>query len=149
MVVEDSCWPSDALTPQRVYAELQKRRRKALWLAAKRHHRTYTHSICTKTVSAKAAAGSKCFVGNKAFWGKVNTLFETTDKHASTDSVFQRMVGLGDLDFVHPLLGATMPHFSERTGKVDYHDLVESDIDGNLLPLPGGFLKSLHETAKQ
>ena len=33
MVVEDSCWPSDCLTPPRVCEELRERK-KALWLAA-------------------------------------------------------------------------------------------------------------------
>ena len=106
--------------------------------------------VGTKMVSAVAAAGSKCFVGNRSFWAKVNRLFETLNKNASVDSIFQRMVGLDELDLVLPLLGATLPHYSMRTGQLFiHHGLAQSDIGGSLLPLPGGYIESLYETAKQ
>ena len=135
MVVEDSCWPSDCLTPQRVYEELQKRK-KALWLAALLQPKVYSHKVGDTDVSARAVAGSKCFCGDKAFWRNVDTLFNTSDKNSSTDSIFQMMVGLGELDLVYPFLGATMPHISQRIRQVSSHCLALRDIDGNLLPLP-------------
>ena len=79
MVVEDSCWPNDCLTPQRVYEELQKRK-KALWLAALLQPKVYSHKVGDTDVSARAVAGSKCFCGDKAFWRNVDTLFNTSDK---------------------------------------------------------------------
>ena len=136
MVVEDSCWPSDSLTPQRIYNELQKRE-KALWLAASMKPKVYNHRVGDTDVSALAMAGSKCFCGDNAFWRNVDTLFNTLDKNSSTDSVFQIMVGLRELELVRPFLGATMPHVSRTTREVVYsHCLAPSDIDGNLLPLP-------------
>ena len=140
MVVEDSCWPSDSLTPQRVYDELHTRE-KALWLAAVLKPKVYNHRVGDTAVSALAAAGSKCFCGGNAFWRNVGTLFNALDKNSSTDSVFQRMVGLGELDLVYPFLGATLPHVSQRTRQVGFHGLAPSDIDGNLLPLPEGWEK--------
>ena len=140
MVVEDSCWPSTSLTPQRVYKELQERQ-KALWLAAALKPKTYQHQIGDVHVSAVAAAGSKYFCGDGAFWWKVATLFSKVSKQSSADSVFQSMVGMGALALVQPFLGATMPHVSQRTRQVGFHGLAPSDIDGNLLPLPEGWEK--------
>ena len=139
MVVEDSCWPSSSLTPTRVYDELQ-RRDKALWLAAKLKPKVYTHRVGDAVVSALAAAGSKCVCGRAAFWRNVTTLFHSIDKNWSADAVFQSMVGLGELDLVHPFLGACMPHVSQRTRQVEIsHGLAPSDIEGTLLPLPEGW----------
>ena len=118
-------------------------REKALWLAAVLKPKVYNHRVGDTAVSALAAAGSKCFCGGNAFWRNVGTLFNALDKNSSTDSVFQRMVGLGELDLVYPFLGATMPHVSQRTRKVGFHGLSPSDIDGNLLPLPEGWEKHL------
>ena len=106
MVAEDSCWPSDCLTPQRVHDELQSRG-KALWLAALSPPKTHRHTVGNATCSALAVAGSKCVCGDNVFWQDVDTLFKTSDKNTSTDAVFQMMVGLGALDLVYPFLGAT------------------------------------------
>ena len=135
MVVEDSCWPSDCLTPQRVYEELRKRK-KALWLAALLQPKIYSHKVGDTDVSARAVAGSKCLCGDRAFWRNVDALFHTSDKNSSTDSIFQMMVGLGELDLVYPFLGATMPHISQRIRQVSSHCLAPRDIDGTLLSLP-------------
>ena len=62
MVVEDSCWPSDCLTPQRVYEELRERK-KALWLAALLKPKMYRYMVGDTTVSAFAVAGRTCFFG--------------------------------------------------------------------------------------
>lgn len=145
MVAEDSCWPSDSLTPQRVHDELQKRG-KALWLAALLRPKTNTHRVGATDVSARAVAGSKCFCGDSAFWRDVNTLFNATDKNHTTDSIFQIMVGLGKLDLVHPFLGATLPHVSMRAANVHSHNLASSDIDGKLLQLPHDFEQHLKHT---
>ena len=139
MVVEDSCWPSNALTPKRVCDELQKRE-KALWLAAKLKPKVYKHTVGATEVSARAASGTKCLCGDKVFWQKVQTLFRTSDKNTSTDAIFQTMVALGELHMVHPFLGATMPHVSTRTGQVDSGNLAASDIDGELPQLPKEYL---------
>ena len=88
MVAEDSCWPSDCLTPQRVHDELQSRG-KALWLAALSPPKTHRHTVGNATCSALAVAGSKCFCGDNVFWQDVDTLFKTSDKNTSTDAVFQ------------------------------------------------------------
>ena len=135
MVVEDSCWPSDCLTLQRVYEELRKRK-KALWLAALLQPKIYSHKVGDTDVSARAVAGSKCLCGDRAFWWNVDALFNTSDKNSSTDSIFQMMVGLGELDLVYPFLGATMPHISQRIRQVSSHCLAPRDIDGTLLSLP-------------
>lgn len=135
MVVEDSCRPSDALTPQRVYDELQKKQ-KALWLASMMQPRMYNQNLGDTGVSALAKAENKCLCGENTFWQNVGTLFNTVEKNGSVASVFQMMAKLGELDLVYPLLGATMPHISQRTRQIDYHSLDTSGIDGDLLPLP-------------
>ena len=61
MVAEDSLWPSDLLTPQLVYNQLA-RRKKALCLAALMPPQKYEHILGDTDISAKAAAGSKCFL---------------------------------------------------------------------------------------
>ena len=143
MVMEDSCWPSVCLTPQRVYQELLERE-KALWLAALLRPRVYRHRVGDTAVSARAVAGSKCLCGDRKFWRDVDALFAASDKNCSTDAIFQMMVGLGQLHLVYPLLGATMPHFSQRVGQVGTHRLVPQDLAGDLLPLPGGWEANLH-----
>ena len=142
MVAEDSLWPSDLLTPQLVYEKLA-RRKKALWLAALMPPKEYKHVLGDIDISARAPAGSKCFCGNKDFWRNVDFLFDVTDKNWSTDAIFQTMVGLCELELVHPFLGATMPHVSMRTGHVSSHGLAAANIAGTLLPLPSGWKKSL------
>ena len=142
MVAEDSLWPSHLLTPQLVYEKLA-RRKKALWLAALMPPKEYKHVLGDIDISARAPAGSKCFCGNKDFWRNVDFLFDVTDKNWSTDAIFQTMVGLCELDLVHPFLGATMPHVSMRTGHVSSHGLAAANIAGTLLPLPSGWKKSL------
>ena len=126
-----------------MYDELQKRE-KALWLAACLKPKGYNHSVGDFAVSARAAAGSKCFCGDNAFWRNVDTLFGASHKSSSADSVFQTMVALHKLDLVHPFLGTSMPHVSARTRQVvDSDGLAASDIDGHLLPLPDGWEKQL------
>ena len=143
MVAEDSLWPSDLLTPATVH-KLCKRKDKALWLAALLQPKKYTHKLGDVIdISAVAAAGSKCFCGDKYFWRNVHIVFDVTDKDWSTDSIFQTMVGLGELELVHPFLGATMPHVSKRTDSVGSHSLRASDVAGTLLPLPLGWEEGL------
>ena len=143
MVVEDSCWPSDCLTPALVHEELQERK-KALWLAATLQPKMYFHTVGNVAVSARAVAGSKCLCGNKDFWWAVDELFTTSDTNSSTDSIFQMMVGLKKLELVYPFLGATMPHISLRLRQVGTHRLASHEVRGTLLPLPRGWETGLH-----
>ena len=142
-VAEDSLWPSNLLTPQRVYEELQKRK-KALWLAALLQPKMYFHTVGDVPVPARAVAGSKCLCGNKDFWWAVDELFTTSDTNSSTDSIFQMMVGLKKLELVYPFLGATMPHISQRLRQVGTHRLTSHEVRGTLLPLPQGWETGLH-----
>ena len=143
MVVEDSCWPSYSLTPQRVHREVQTRG-KALWLAASCPPKEYMHIVGDRTVSAFAASGCKCFCGDNLFWENVDRLFTTLDATTTTNAIFQMMVGLDALDIVHPFLGCTMPHFNLRTGVVGPDEMTASDIAGTLLPLPKGWLNDVN-----
>ena len=115
-----------------------------MWLAALLRPRLYRHRVGDTDVSARAVAGRKCLCGDRKFWWDVDALFAASDKNSSTDSIFQMMVGLGELHLVYPFLGATMPHISQRVRQVGTHRLAPQDLAGDLLPLPGGWEANLH-----
>ena len=147
MVAEDSLWPTDMLTPDRVYEELHSRG-KALWLAALtcgRRTKPYKFQLGDYALEAHAAAGSKCFCGNRRFWSHVEKLFSTQPHDFPTDSMFQIMVAMEELALVYPFWGATMPHVSMRQGQARDHNLKETDYEGKLLPLPASYTRWIRE----
>ena len=74
--------------------------------------------------------------GNRDFWRTVDEIFNGVDKGWTTDAVFQLLVGMDRMHFQHPLLGGTLPHFSERTGHIASHGISRADLADDLLPVP-------------
>ena len=80
----------------------------------------------------------------------MDEIFNSVDKNRSTDAVSQILVGLDRLHFQEPLLGATLPHFSESTRQIGSHRLKRTVLAADLLPLPDNWeadLKQLFERA--
>ena len=96
----------------------------------------YRHTVCGQTFEARASGGSKCMCGNRDFWRTVDEIFNGVDKGWTTDAVFQLLVGMDRMHFQHPLLGGTLPHFSERTGHIASHGISRADLADDLLPVP-------------
>lgn len=136
MVAEDSAWPTDRCTPSTVEELHSHHGKKPLWLACYLKPKMYSHDLNGRTFHAKASAGSKLFYGNADFWRKVKTLFDKCGKQFSTDAVFQTLVGMEELEFIYPALGATLKHISGRCnfGVVDASPPLE--LQGSLLALP-------------
>ena len=136
LVAEDSVWPTELCTPEHV-AELYENHDKPLWLACYLKPKKYSFPLWGRTFSCKAAAGCKLFYGNDKFWLKVNTLFDKLPKDYCTDSIFQLLVGMGELKFVYPALGATLKHYSCRTHNAAAPESSPNlELKGKLLDLP-------------
>ena len=118
---------------------------KGLWLAACRRPRNYRHEFCGHYIESRASGGSKCISGHSDFWRTVDEIFNGVQKCWTTDAIFQLLVGLDRMHFQHPLLGATLPHFSERTQSIASHGLIRANLAADLLPLPNTW----EETIKQ
>ena len=147
LVAEDSVWPTDQCTPQRVKKEYGNPLGPyGLWLGASRGPHEFRFEFGNSCdIRCIATNGCKLIAGNGEFWALVNEVFQKTDKGWSSDAVFQLLTAIGLLKIVDPFLAVSDTHFSERTNKTEprsqFHLEVRPKLrpicfDGNLLRHP-------------
>ena len=136
-VAEDSAWPTQTCTPQRLldaYCQAIARdpRKRGVWCGSmtKIKKRSFTctaradgqieHSRASSTL---APGGSKLFVGSRLLWHQMDNMFRNTPCYWYVDTHWQLMAASGFVEVSTVMLAGTLPHYSARTKQASEPDM--------------------------
>ena len=130
LVAEDSCWPTECLTRDRVRHVAKQFG--SSWLGGVGKSKNYPHELLGKIIHVRARAGCKCFVGTRRFWNNAQLAMLKLPTSHSADSLFQILVALKQLHLYEPSLAGSMQHVSARLDMAIV-PMSHGDLEGNLL----------------
>ena len=140
ILAENSCWPTDNCTPDRVREVLRDAVAQhgfGSWIGyagcvnkKRTFQQTFDNTGLLVNVAAQCHAprGSKLFVITKEGLEVLCKAFECAPTGWFVDTVNQAMIASGHLVLKRPALAGTMNHYSERCGKkVEENELAEKE----------------------